>query len=350
MRRQLALAASLFALVATAEPKVKWEAGTGCDQLATPVVSEKSVFVLASRTPPPDGVADGVLKAFDLETGKERWSVATQGGTQGPATDGDVVAFVEGWTTLEGNTSSLTAVVAKTGERLWSTAVGGGQGDFRSTRAPATGGGRVFCAVHGGLAAFDARTGKEAWRVKEAEAVYPSPAAGGAVVIYGRKNALTAVDASTGKAKWTYRTEGETYGLSLLGSLAIATGEKGTIVALDAATGDLRWALGGESGATARAWGMSVAWINKGMTHVVDSASGKETAAFHSVLHEAGGFGLRLDHEGPLVGCDMSTGDEVWRATLPSRPSLPAVAARDVLILACQDGQVRAVTLPSRAK
>jgi alcohol dehydrogenase (cytochrome c) len=138
--------------------------GEGRAHEAAPVVNDGVLFI----TTPYDQVI-----AFDAVTGTTLWryrrqrpegAIVPHEVNRGVALYGDKVYFMAG-------EAVLVALDAKTGEEVWSTIIADNKAGYYSTLAPLIADGKVLVGCSGGeygirgfVAAFDAETGKEAWR------------------------------------------------------------------------------------------------------------------------------------------------------------------------------------------
>lgn len=184
-----------------------WTADVGSGN-AGPVVADGVVF-LSHR-------ADGadVITAFAADTGKEKWAYKAKGrGTDGPqstplAAGGTVFAL--------SYRGTLHAVDAKTGEKVWVK-------DLMKEYAPpegyfGVGAGLLFAdgklivnvgAKGAGVVAFDAKTGKEAWKATDDPPSYSTPTLtdiGGTphAVVFTRTG-LVVLSVKTGEVKYSQR-------------------------------------------------------------------------------------------------------------------------------------------------
>lgn len=115
--------------------------------------------------------------------------------------------------------------------------------------------GRIFTfGINGALSAFDAKTGKLAWRKEFGSpdfGVAMSPAVDAGLLIAhtggGRRGALTAFDAATGAEKWAWKGDGPAYAspivVELAGTRQVVTQSQHNIVGVSAASGDLLWKI-----------------------------------------------------------------------------------------------------------
>jgi eukaryotic-like serine/threonine-protein kinase len=76
--------------------------------------------------------------------------------------------------------------------------------------------GEVGQQTTGFLAALDAQSGKEVWRLDAGDYVSCQPLVAGDTVYFGSSDFnVYALDAKTGRSKWTIRTDGQIYKLRL---------------------------------------------------------------------------------------------------------------------------------------
>jgi outer membrane protein assembly factor BamB len=192
---------------AKSAPTVAWTADVGSGH-AGPVVAEGVVY-LWHRVGD-----DDTLTAFAADTGKEKWKyTATVAGPDGPQAApvvADGTAFVMGYG------GKLHAVNVKSGEKVWVK-------DVRKEYAPPEGyfgvgagllvaDGKVVVNVGAkgaGVMAFDATTGKEAWKATDDPPSYSTPTLadiGGTphAVVFTRTG-LVVLSVETGKVKYTVR-------------------------------------------------------------------------------------------------------------------------------------------------
>ena len=153
--------------------------------------------------PPVDGIfkqesspiiADGILYytypgpqvfAVDAATGQEKWRFNTTGNSEirvccGPNNRG--VAVANGMVYVATLDARVLALDAKSGSIVWSTRAADGSRGYSFTMAPLVADGKVIIGVAGGefeirgfVDAYDAKTGKRAWRFW----TIPSPEEGG---------------------------------------------------------------------------------------------------------------------------------------------------------------------------
>jgi outer membrane protein assembly factor BamB len=217
------------------------------------------------RGPLRDGRSELASRATYPEALTTVWKVAVGEGHASPLVVGSrVYAF-----TREGEEEVLQSLDLATGRRLWrqaypapytmsSAATAHGKGP-KST--PTVAGGRVFTlGISGILSAFDADTGRLAWRKEFGEqfgATSPlygtaqSPVVDGEQVIVhvggpGR-GALTAFDVATGSVRWAWAGDGPAYASPMVATLAgvrqVVTFTESLLVGVSAERGELLWKI-----------------------------------------------------------------------------------------------------------
>ncbi|MBP2167885.1 outer membrane protein assembly factor BamB [Erwinia toletana] len=144
-----------------------------------------------------------------------------------------------------------------TPEKVWSTSVGDGIGDFYSNLHPAWQDGTVFAADrHGVVKALDAENGKEKWKVDLAEKTgfFSSnrPAllsggvtAGGEHIYIGSERAqVYALNSADGAIAWQTKVAGEALSRPVVSDgLVLVHTSNGMLQGLDQASGAIKWSV-----------------------------------------------------------------------------------------------------------
>lgn len=335
---------------ATGEPI--WKYATGEGVFSTPVFGqegERALLFAASN--------DREVYALDAATGERVWSTALQdwrptlGGARlsAPAlglAQGKEAVFVGAWIYDRSlgeslQRATLSALEARTGQVLWTTALGD-NALTAPTYAQVGSGAMLFIGSgDGNLHALDADTGAPRWKHTEHDGIASAPAIAllpeGPVVLLGsRYGEARALDAATGRERWRLKTADR-----ITGSLAVAAvGERllafvpsydRRLYALDARTGEVVWryaARGGFYSSPAvlpgpRPLVVASAWDHA--LHGVDAASGAERFRWHT--------GAPL---WDVAGLDSST----W-----SSPVLARLNGEEVAFAGGYDGKLRAFLL-----
>jgi outer membrane protein assembly factor BamB len=163
-------------------------------------------------------------------------------------------------------------------------------------------GGRVFVAsAYASLAALDAASGRELWRVSFAAPLTGAPAvAGERVFVAASDSTLWSLETATGRIDWT-----------IAGAESITTVARG---AAPAVTGDLvvMPTKAGELTAVRRASG-GIAWTSV----VTGRRPGAAYATISAITGDPVVDGARIyaaNHQGRLVALEASTGATIWSA------------------------------------
>ncbi len=278
------------------EPKVLWTTPMGDDGYAGPAVAGGRVFIIDHKG------ADDVVRAIDLETGKDVWTfsypdmaksnygfshatptvdgahvytmsrlgklhcltagdgekvwardiIKELGGklpqwqvAASPVVDGDRVIVLPG-----GHGACVAALDRRTGQTVWKG--GGDDGASYATPVVATLGGKkqyvVFSA--GGLLGVDAADGKLLWRFPwktsyDVNAATPIVVSDDTVFItsgYGRGCALVKVAGGHAQAVWENKVMHSHFSTPILSAGHIyGTSDNNRTVCLDVATGKMKW-------------------------------------------------------------------------------------------------------------
>ncbi|MFI6585656.1 PQQ-binding-like beta-propeller repeat protein [Embleya sp. NPDC050493] len=255
---------------------------------------------------------------------------------------------------------------------LWSRDVGS---PARPLGTPVVSGGRVFVSVAGKeLAALDARTGRELWRVptfdpalEEVAVPHMVPVvANGLVHVVDANPRTTAVEQDTGRIRWHVETtanQSPGYGFDggLLCWWNMTVPANGAFFwAVEPTTGNVQWGLelATRLSAPPTATG-DVAYLvtNAGGLIAIDLAkhremwrtepqsSGGASRPFHGTVTSAGGSVYWMPAAGRIDAADPRTGALQWSATVTGRfDSLDTVVAADgTLFTSSADGFVTAL-------
>ena len=169
------------------EPVVEWEVRLprGLKEYAMPLVSEGTIFVVDVR---------GDALAFDLDTGRQRWSVAL------PADVSGTPLIASGLLVVPADDGIVRALDLATGSIAWATDLG--------ARAGSSVGGwdelAFVGADDGQVHALEVATGAERWTVDAGGPVVKAPAIeDGIAHVVVNDGPVTAFDAVTGAIRWT---------------------------------------------------------------------------------------------------------------------------------------------------
>ena len=156
---------------------------------------------------------------------------------------------VRGWFSDDEDDATAPAALvdfAPTAEvqRLWTASAGKGEGRLGVGQAPAVADGRVFtAAVHGGVRAFDLRSGEQAWHYPSDLRLSGGPGVGEGLVVAGDLDGnVVALDAATGEERWTAKVGNEVIAAPVVGfGIVFVRSNDGRLTAFDARNGERRW-------------------------------------------------------------------------------------------------------------
>jgi len=228
----------------------EFEKGSG--MRSSPTVVDGVVYATAELDNPDQDVTDVVVRALDAETGSQQWSTRIQCTAleySSPAVvDGTVYHHI---IPVDERDGLLFAFDAESGETEWKVLTSNMRGSptivdgvlYHSTGLL---GGESTGLLGGGVVARDPATGEPLWKAvleKEGEARFgPAVADGTVYATTADPGNVIAVDTDTGDVEWTFDT-GEARGSPVVDSDTVYVPSWGdeTVYALDADTGTERW-------------------------------------------------------------------------------------------------------------
>lgn len=128
--------------------------------------------------------------------------------------------------------------------KAWSAGVGDGSEILRLALTPVSDGSRIYAADHDGrIAAFDAASGKRAWRSNTELPLAGGPAVGSGHVVAGSSDGfVVALVAADGKPEWRTNVASEVLAAPAIGKdLAYVRTVDGKLIALSLADGRQAW-------------------------------------------------------------------------------------------------------------
>ena len=128
--------------------------------------------------------------------------------------------------------------------KLWDAKLGDGTEFLRLALAPAGDGSLVFAASHdGNVSAFDAVSGKRAWRVETGVSLSAGPGVGNELVVVGGSDGdLICLSAKDGQERWRINVDGEVLAMPVVRNDSIIVYTiNGTLRVLSAFDGSERW-------------------------------------------------------------------------------------------------------------
>jgi len=198
-------------------------------QLSEPIVASGLVVF---------GSADGMLRAFDIATGQQKWKLIAGSNLVPPH-----ARFANGVLVFASYSQYVGAVNASTGKLLWRKDLGA---EFDGL--PCIDNGIAYFRTAGVLYALDLKTGEQRWSTDieawggQQQGILPSPAAGDGIVCFpGVGNSLVALDAKTGKQKWTFEAQGPVAPPAVGQGMVCFGSQDSSVYGLDAKTGKQLW-------------------------------------------------------------------------------------------------------------
>ena len=260
-------------------------------------------------------------------------------------------------------------------ETPWSADTGSGVGRHFLVLAPAVTNGRVYVAdARGRVSAWDAASGRSAWRTDTNADITGGVGAGGGLVVAGTENGeVIALRAESGEEVWRAQLSSEVLSRpGVAGDQVIARTLDGKLFGLDAASGEMRWTYDGGvpslsvrgTGSPVIESGVAYTGFDNGRIAAVRSATGElvweglvanprgrsELERLADVDTDpvlAGGVVYAASYERAVAAFDAETGRPIWRRNIASRSGLAADG--DLLYVADTAGAVQALDRASGA-
>lgn len=252
--------------------------------------------------PPTQRVAEDVIIALDLNTGKTLWRTAAPGEPKGRNCSS--TPAVAGGRVFGMGSVNLMCVDAVKGDLLWKAPLSG--------KAPGSSPLVVEGVVvinAGKLAAYDAKTGKQLWQSDKLGGGQSSPVAwtkdGRTLALFNGRNELAAVDLQSGKTVWTAPGGGDATPAIHGDVLAVQT--------KDAKLGFMALKLRPD-GAT-RLWNIPA-----------DAVRTQSSP----VIHDGHAF---LMDDGQHLAVGLESGSVAWKQPVPSNISSPIIADGKIWVL-----------------
>jgi outer membrane protein assembly factor BamB len=252
--------------------------------------------------PPSERVAEDVILALDVQTGKTLWKTAVPGEPKGRNCS-STPAVAEGRVYGMGSVNLMCVDAAK-GDLIWKAPLPG--------KAPGSSPlvvNDVVVINAGKLAAYDAKTGKQLWLADKLGGGQSSPVAwtkdGRTFVILNSRNELAAVDLHTGKTVWTTPGGGD--------STPAIDGDFLAVQSRNATIGLAVFKL--------RPDGVTKLW-NIPMDAVRTQSS--------PIIHDGHVF---LMDDGQHLAVGLESGSVAWKQSVPSNISSPVIADGKIWVL-----------------
>ena len=269
-----------------------------------------------------------------------------------------------------------------TPEKVWSTSVGDGIGDFYSNLHPAWQDSTVFAADrHGIVKALDAANGKQKWKVDLSEKtgffsrnrsalLSGGVTAGGEHIYIGSERAqVYALNSADGSIAWQTNVAGEAMSRPVVSEgLVLIHTSNGMLQGLDQASGAVKWSvnldmpalsLRGES-APATAYGAAIVGGDNGRVSAVMMNQGQliwqqrisqpsgateidRLSDVDTTPVVVNGVVYALAYNGNLTALDLRSGQILWKREIGSVSDLIVDAGR--IYLVDQDDRVMALSV-----
>ncbi|MFL5806242.1 MAG: PQQ-binding-like beta-propeller repeat protein [Roseiflexaceae bacterium] len=328
--------------------------------LALPFTQQREVKVTGDQGDgSPLTIAQGMLlvesshhlRAFDLGSSAERWSLPLDGIYISPAVAGDTV-FVR---SESNNKGQMLALDIANGKLRWG---------FRPKRlsspdnsyfgghltSPVVVDGTVFVGAGKEVYALDATSGAVRWEFAAQDYISSSPTVAGGHIYISDFDNLYAIDQQTGTLAWAFPTKLSIYFSPVVAGQTVLLTNGDTLVALDTATGKPRWnmSISGEGLIPGAVQG-SRAFVKSASTlYALDLGSGKELWRAHDLnfislpvvagdqVYIVSGMGA----DTAVAALDAITGRDTWKQPVASLATAAPVIAGRSLYVRTTDGRV----------
>jgi len=231
-------------------------------------------------------------------------------------------------------------------EKVWSTSVGDGLGEYYNKITPAIDGDTIYVAdIEGVVTAIDKADGKDKWEIDLQERIMGGVGAGNGLVLIGTiKGAVVALNEQDGSQLWRTQMSSEVLSApQTTAELVIAQTQDGHVVALDKTTGQQKWVyntaipvltLRGTSAplifdnfvyaafSNGKVVCLSLDQGNVRWENRVAIATG--SSELERVIDIDGGLLIRdnilyaISYQGRVVAIDLNDGQKLWKKTASS--------------------------------
>ena len=172
--------------------------------------------------------AGGMLQAFDIRSGEERWVLESFAVT---------TPTIVGQTVFVGADGDTLAIDLATGTEIWRLP---GSSNWAST--PAVVNGTVYVGnAHGALYAIDAESGRERWHFSASEWIGAPVVGQEMIFVISDQRTLHALDINTAVERWRVTSTDQFFTTPVLCDDLVLIDQEGDLLALDAADGMVRW-------------------------------------------------------------------------------------------------------------
>lgn len=224
-------------------------------------------------------------------------------------------------------------------KRAWSAKVGGDARFLRVALQPTGDGSRIYAASYdGNVTAFDARTGKQAWRNRLKVELSAGPGVGGGHLVVASKDGVAILlDAATGAERWRTNIDGESLAKPIVsGDFVVIQTIDNRIMALSIFDGRQIWSVEQStpsltqrgSASPALVGSTVVAGFDNGRLSAIDLDSGD--VIWESLLAPPSGRSV-LDRLADVDGAIASVGQDIFAAGYQGRMAALAAESGQVL-------------------
>ena len=260
------------------ELAVKGDVGNG-----SPPTIAHNTMLLESNT----RASQKTLRAFDVQSGTERWAVYQKGLYISPAVEGNRVFF----RAEENNKGHVVALDLQSGKELWAFApkhISSSATNYYGGHitSPVAVRGVVYVGAGQEIYALDAATGRVRWLYTTQDLITSSASVDNGRVYISDFTHFYAIDQASGKLLWAISTPSSVYFSAVSAGSTVLVTNGDSLSALDASNGAQQWIArypGTEGLIPAAVQGQRVLVKSTQTLYALDLANGKELWRFHDL-------------------------------------------------------------------
>jgi outer membrane protein assembly factor BamB len=322
---------------------VKGDIGNG----SPPTIARDTMLIEANTN-----AAQKTLRAFDMQSGAERWAVHQKGLYISPAVEGNRV-FIRA---EEANKGHVVALDLQSGKELWAFApkrISSSSTNYYGGHitSPVVVRGVVFVGAGQEVYALDAGTGRVRWTYATQDMITSSATVDSGRVYISDFEHFYALDQNSGKLFWAISTPSSVYFSAVSSGSTVLVTNGDSLSALDAASGAQRWIVhypGDDGLIPAAVQGQRVLVKSTETLYALDLASGKELWRLHDLNYVsmpaiAGGQVFLVTGSGAdsaVVAHSMADGSVVWKQTVGRLANTAPVIAGSTVYVRTTKGSV----------